>query len=270
VTTVGGNQTLEKTTTNALRVLELAGRADVPVAAGAERPLARELRVAKHVHGESGLDGPALPHPQARPVAEHAADFLAERLAPGVVLVATGPLTNVALLLERGAHPERIVLMGGSIGEGNITPAAEFNIWADPEAAERVFESGADVTMVGLDVTHQALFTPDRADRLRAGGRIGRVVAELIDFYGVFHRETYGWRGSPIHDALALAHVIRPDLLETVRCGVRVDTGGELSRGRTNVDRWGRMGWEPNANVAVEVDADGFLDLLEGRLSALG
>jgi inosine-uridine nucleoside N-ribohydrolase len=270
VTTVAGNQTLEKTTTNALRVLELAGRSDVPVAAGADRPLERELRVAKHVHGESGLDGPALPQPQAQPVAQDAAGFLAGLLAPGVVLVATGPLTNVARLLERGARPERIVLMGGSIGEGNITPAAEFNVWADPEAAARVFESGADVTMVGLDVTHKALFTPERAERLRAGGRIGRVVAELIDFYGVFHRETYGWPGSPIHDALALAYVIRPELLETIRCGVIVDTGSELGRGRTNVDRWGRMGWHPNAAVAVDVDAAAFLDLLEARLASLG
>jgi inosine-uridine nucleoside N-ribohydrolase len=268
ITTVAGNQTLEKTTTNALRVLELAGRADVPVAAGAERPLERELRVAKHVHGESGLDGPSLPAPTARPIDRHAADFLAEQLEPGVVLVATGPLTNVALVLDGGARPERIVLMGGSIGEGNITPAAEFNIWADPEAAVRVFESGAEVTMVGLDVTHRALFTPERAERLRKG-RVGAVVAELVEFYGVFHRETYGWPGSPIHDAVALAHVIRPDLLETVRCGVRIDLG-ELGRGRTNVDRWGRMGWEPNAEVAVEIDAPGFLDLLEERLASLG
>jgi inosine-uridine nucleoside N-ribohydrolase len=251
-------------------VLELAGRGDVPVAAGADRPLERELFVAKHVHGESGLDGPALPPPQAKPLAESAAELLAERLEPGVVLVATGPLTNVALLIARGARPERIVLMGGSIGEGNITPAAEFNMWADPEAAKRVFESGADVTMVGLDVTHKALFTLDRVERLRRRGRIAQVVAELIDFYGVFHRETYGWPGSPIHDALALAHVIRPELLDTVRCGVRVDTGGELSRGRTNVDRWGRMAWAPNASVAVDVDAEAFLDLLEERISALG
>jgi inosine-uridine nucleoside N-ribohydrolase len=270
ITTVAGNQTLDKTTRNALKVLELAGRTDVPVAAGADRPLRRDLQTAAHVHGESGLDGPALPPPQAKPLAESAAELLAERLEPGVVLVATGPLTNVALLIARGARAERIVLMGGSIGEGNITPAAEFNMWADPEAAKRVFESGADVTMVGLDVTHKALFTLDRVERLRRRGRIAQVVAELIDFYGVFHRETYGWPGSPIHDALALAHVIRPELLDTVRCGVRVDTGGELSRGRTNVDRWGRMAWAPNASVAVDVDAEAFLDLLEERISALG
>jgi inosine-uridine nucleoside N-ribohydrolase len=269
VTTVAGNQTLEKTTANALKVLELAGRADVPVAVGADRPLVRELFVADYVHGESGLDGPALPTPTASPVPEPAVDFLARRLEPGVVLVATGPLTNVALLLERGARPERIVLMGGAIGEGNVTPAAEFNIWVDPEAAARVFESGVNVTMVGLDVTHQALFGPDRVERLRGRGRVSEVVAELLDFFGQFHRKAYGWNGSPIHDAVAVAAVMRPDVLETIRCGVRVDTEGELGRGRTNVDRRGRMGWEPNAGVAVGIDADGFLDLLVERILSL-
>src|SRR6058998_2992684 len=205
VTTVAGNQTLEKTTANALRVLELVGREDVPVAAGAERPLERELRVAAHVHGETGLDGPALAPARGKPVEEHAADFLAERLEPGVVLVATGPLTNVALVLDRGVRPERVVLMGGAIGEGNITQAAEFNIWVDPEAAARVFESGIDVTMIGLDVTHKALLTPEHGARLAASGRVGAFVAELLAFYHRFHAEKYGWPGSPIHDAVAVA-----------------------------------------------------------------
>ena len=170
VTTVAGNQTLEKTTANAIRVLELAGRGEIPVAAGAGRPLVREPRVAADVHGETGLDGPDLPPPQAEPSPQHAVDFLAERIE-GATLVATGPLTNVALLLARypEAKPERIVLMGGAIAEGNVTPAAEFNIWADPEAAQRVFTSGLDVTMVGLDVTHKALVT--RARRPAARGR---------------------------------------------------------------------------------------------------
>jgi inosine-uridine nucleoside N-ribohydrolase len=270
VSTVAGNQTLDKTTANALRVLEFVGRADVPVAAGADRPRRRELRVAKHVHGETGLDGPALPPPTGTPIDEHAADFLARLAGLGVALVPTGPLTNVALAVERGARPERIVLMGGAIGEGNVTPAAEFNVWVDPEAAAAVFESGLDVTMVGLDVTHGALFRGERVERLRAAGRVGRFVAELFDFYGRFHRETYGWPGSPVHDALAVAAVVRPELLTTVRCGVRVDTSDGLGRGRTNVDRWGRMGWEPNANVAVDVDAGAFLDLLEERIGSLG
>jgi inosine-uridine nucleoside N-ribohydrolase len=269
VTTVHGNQTLDKTTANALRVLELAGREDVPVAAGADRPLVRELFVASHVHGETGLDGPELPPPRGHPVEQDAVDFLAERLGPGVVLVPTGPLTNVALLLDRGVRPERIVLMGGSIGLGNVTPAAEFNIWADPEAAARAFESGLDVTMVGLDVTHEALLTPERAERIRAAGRVGQVVAQLLDFYGIFHRETYGWNGSPIHDAVAVAHVIRPDLVEVAERHVAVETESELTRGRTVVDLYRRTGAEPNVKVAVAIDADGFLDLLEERIASL-
>ena len=271
VTTVAGNQTLEKTTANAIRVLELAGRAEIPVAAGAGRPLVREPRVAADVHGDTGLDGPDLPPPQADPSPQHAVDFLAERV-DGATLVATGPLTNVALLLARypEAKPERIVLMGGAIAEGNVTPAAEFNIWADPEAAQRVFTSGLDVTMVGLDVTHRALVTPAHASQLREAGRIGTVVAELLEFYGGFHRSVYGWDGSPIHDAVAVAHVIDPGLLELERLNVRIDTESELCRGRTVVDLWRRTGLEPTANVAVGIDSERFVDLLLQRLARLG
>lgn len=276
VTTVHGNQTLEKTTANAIRVLELVGRGDVPVAAGADRPLARELFVAAYVHGESGLDGPALPPPRAAPLAEHAVDFLAERVLSSpepVTLVPTGPLTNVALLLARHSEAasrlERIVLMGGSIAEGNVTPAAEFNIWADPEAAHRVFSSALDVTMVGLDVTHKALLTPEHGERLRASGRAGTMVAELLDFLSRFHRDTYGFVGSPVHDAVAVAHVVRPGLVETVERHVAVECASELCRGRTVVDLWRRTGNEPNAKVAVGIDAEGFVELLLGRLSTL-
>jgi purine nucleosidase/pyrimidine-specific ribonucleoside hydrolase len=271
VTTVAGNQTLAKTTANAIRVLELAGRGEIPVAAGADRPLVREPRVAADVHGETGLDGPDLPPPQAEPSSRHAVDFLAERVA-GTTLVATGPLTNVALLLARhpGTRPERIVLMGGAIAEGNVTPAAEFNIWADPEAAHRVFTSGIDVTMVGLDVTHKALVSSAEAEKLRAAGRIGQVVAELLDFYGGFHRATYGWDGSPIHDAVAVAHVIDPTLLKTQHVNVRIDCESELCRGRTVADIWRRTGLEPNADVAVGIDSERFVDLLQKRLARLG
>ena len=271
VTVVAGNQTLEKTTANAIRVLELARRGDVPVAVGSPRPLVREPFVAAYVHGETGLDGPDLPPPQAEPSDQHAVDFLAERLE-GATLVATGPLTNVALLLARypEARPERIVLMGGAIAEGNVTPAAEFNIWADPEAAARVFASGLDVTMVGLDVTHQALVTAAHAEQLRGAGRVGKVVAELLDFYGVFHREVYGFDGSPVHDAVAVAHVIDPTLLELQHLNVRVDCESVLCRGRTVVDVWRRSGLEPTANVAVGIDSERFLTLLLDRLSRLG
>jgi inosine-uridine nucleoside N-ribohydrolase len=271
VTTVAGNQTLEKTTANAIRVLELVGRGDIPVAAGAERPLVREPRVAANVHGETGLDGPDLPPPRGKPEGEHAVDYLAGRIA-GATLVATGPLTNLALLLARHPHarPERIVLMGGAIAEGNVTPAAEFNIWADPEAAARVFTSGIDVTMVGLDVTHQALVTHAHAEELRGAGRVGAVIAELLEFYGVFHGEVYGFDGSPVHDAVAVAHVIDPTLLETRHVNIQVDCQSELCRGRTVVDVWRRTGLEPNAQVAVGIDAERFLALLHQRLARLG
>ena len=269
VTTVAGNQTVEKTTANAIRVLELVG-ADVPVAAGAGRPLVRDPYVAAYVHGETGLDGPDLPPARRAPVEQHAVDFLAERI-DGTTLVATGPLTNVALLLARDerARPERIVLMGGAIAEGNVTPAAEFNIWADPEAAARVFSSGLDVTMVGLDVTHRALLTEEHAARLRENGRVGGVVADLLDFYGVFHKEVYDFDGSPIHDAVAVAQVIRPALLELRELNVEIDRESELCRGRTVVDVWKRTGREANARVAVGIDAGGFIDLLLERLGSL-
>jgi inosine-uridine nucleoside N-ribohydrolase len=270
VTTVHGNQTLEKTTDNALRVLALVGREDVPVAAGADRPLVRDLHVAAHVHGDSGLDGPELPERASDPVAQHAVDFLAERVTPETVLVSVGPLTNVALALERGIRPARIVLMGGAVAEGNMTPAAEFNVWADPEAAQRVFHSGVDVTMIGLDVTHAALLTPAWAERFRAAGRVGTFVAELVEFFKRYHARTYGWDGAPIHDAVALAHVFRPDLVTTERMNVEVETQSELTRGRTVADRWKRTGREPNAHVGVAIEGDAFLGLLLERIASYG
>ena len=191
-----------------------------------------------------------------------------------MTLIPVGPLTNVGLLLAR--YPDaagriaRIVLMGGAIAEGNVTPAAEFNIWADPEAAARVFTSGVDVTMVGLDVTHKALFRPADSERLGATGRVGKLAAELFAFYQQFHSAQYGWDGSPVHDAVAVAHVVRPRIVETADRGVVVDCGGELSRGRTYVDLWGRARWEPNAHVAVDIDAQGFVDFLVERLASLG
>jgi len=277
VTTVAGNQTLAKTTANALRVLEHVGREEIPVAAGADRPLVRAAHVAADVHGETGLDGPDLPPARGKPLDTHAVDFIAERLRAferPVTLIPVGPLTNIGLLLAR--HPEaaerieRVVLMGGAIAEGNVTPAAEFNVWADPEAAQRVFTSGLDVTMVGLDVTHKALLMPEHVERLRAAGRAGRFVAELFDFFHRFHEQIYGFAGSPIHDAVAVAEVIRPGIVETKRRHVAVDCASELCRGRTVVDVWRRTDRAPNANVGVGIDADAFLGLLVGRISSLG
>jgi pyrimidine-specific ribonucleoside hydrolase len=265
ILTVAGNQTVDKTTRNALKVLELAGRADIPVVRGAAAPLRRPLRTAAHVHGESGLDGPDLPEPSATPSDADPVEWL----EPGVVLVATGPLTNVARFVERGVRIDRIVWMGGAIAEGNITPAAEFNAFVDPEAAAAVFESGIDLTMVGLDVTHKALFTRAHADRLRDTGRAGRVVAELSDFFQRFHEERYGFDGSPIHDAMAVAQVIDPSLLETVHCNVEIETASRFCDGRTVVDRWHATSRTRNAHVGVDVDAPRFLDLLLDRIATL-
>ncbi|HEU0195441.1 MAG TPA: nucleoside hydrolase [Gaiellales bacterium] len=268
VTAVAGNAPLVDTTANAIRVLDHAGRPDIPVAAGAARPLLREPVAAGGTHGDTGLDGPALPAPSRQPTPEHAIDLiarLAEEASP--TLVATGPLTNVALLLAR--HPtaaerlQRIVLMGGAIGLGNVTPAAEFNIWADPEAAARVFASGLDVTMVGLDATHQALITREQNERLRSRGRSARLASELVDFYSRAHEHM---EGSPIHDAVAVAQVVQPELLELTRCHVEVDCS-PLSRGRTLVDLHGVTGRAPNASVATGIDP-GFSAFMCDRVAA--
>jgi inosine-uridine nucleoside N-ribohydrolase len=272
ITTVAGNQTLDKTTANAFRVLEFAGRTEIAVAAGADRPLVRDPFVAAYVHGETGLDGPDLPPARGKPVDRHAADFLADKIRERdgeVTLVPTGPLTNVALMLalHPDARPARIVLMGGAVAEGNVTPAAEFNIWWDPEAAARVFASGIDLTMVGLDVTHKALFTQAHVGRLT--GRVGEMVTELLGFYDRFHREVYGFDGSPIHDAVAVAQVMRPNLVETRFRNVEIDVESELCRGRTVVDLWRRTEREPNANVGVDIDANAFLELLVERINSL-
>ena len=275
VTTTYGNQTLEKTTANALRVLELAGRGDIPVASGASAPLRRELTVAAHVHGESGLDGPTLPPPSIAPASEEAVEWIAGADADAagpVTLVPTGPLTNIARYLdEHGVDGlERIVLMGGAIAEGNMTPAAEFNIWADPEAAQTVFDAPLDVTMIGLDVTHKAVTGPAVQRRLREAGSIGVFVAELVDFFTVYHRETYGWDGAPIHDAVAVAHVLRPGLVETKLRNVEVERESDLCRGRTVVDLWHRTDRPANAHVGVDLDTNAFFDLLVERIARLG
>jgi inosine-uridine nucleoside N-ribohydrolase len=270
ITTVHGNQTLEKTTDNALRVLALVGREDVPLAMGADRPLEREPHVAAHVHGESGLDGPELPSPASEPIGQHAVDFLAEHVTPETVLVPIGPLTNVALALDKGLQPARIVLMGGAVAEGNMTPAAEFNIWADPEAARRVFHSGIDVTMIGLDVTHGALLTPEWSERFRRAGRVGTFIAELVEFFKQYHARTYGWDGAPIHDAVAVAHVLRAGIVRTEHLNVEVETESDLCRGRTVVDRWHRTDRAANAQVGLEIDPVAFFELLLERIATLG
>lgn len=276
VTTVGGNSGLANTTRNALTVLEAAGRPEIPVAAGCDHPLVRPLQIGEHVHGKSGMDGPVLDPPTTSAVDDHAVDFIAATVAASpepVTIAPTGPLTNIALLLRR--HPavvdniERLVLMGGAIGLGNVTPAAEFNIWVDPEAADIVFGAGLDLTMVGLDVTHQATMGRAHGEQLRPTGQCGQLVADLLEFFVLFHQRTYGLDSSPIHDAVAIADIIWPDLLEAERFHVAVETGSELTRGRTVVDRWRVTGNHPNARVGLAIDGARFADLVVDRISSL-
>jgi pyrimidine-specific ribonucleoside hydrolase len=270
ITTIGGNSTLANTTRNALRVLALLGRMDVPVAAGPDQPLVRPLETAPQVHGVSGLDGADLPEPASEPRPEGALEFLRATLAAApapVTLIPVGPLTNTGLLLRTyPASAEKIAgisLMGGAMGAGNWTPAAEFNIWVDPEAARIVFRSGLPITMHGLDVTHKALMGLPEADRLDAvGTRVGHVFADLLRFFTRFHVEKYGTDQTPIHDAVAVAHVALPGLVTTRRYHVDVETTGDLTRGRTVVDDRGQPGEPPNVDVALDIDRAAFADLV--------
>ncbi len=270
ITTVGGNAPLAATTRNALRVLALLGRPDVPVAAGAAQPLVRSLETAPEVHGTSGLDGADLPEPVSDPRPEGAIEFLRATLAAApapVTLIPTGPLTNIALLLRTypALAPKiaRISLMGGSMGAGNWTPAAEFNIWVDPEAARIVFRSGLPITMAGLDVTHKALMGLAEADRLEAlGTRVGGVFADLLRFFTRFHIERYGTADTPIHDAVAVAHVALPGLVTTRRYHVDVAVDSDITRGRTVVDHRGQPGQAPNVDVALNIDRVAFAELV--------
>jgi len=270
ITTVGGNAPLAETTRNTLRILALLGRPDVPVAAGLASPLMRPLEIAAEVHGTTGLDGADLPEPASKVRPEGALEFLRATLEAApvpVTLIPTGPLTNIAALLL--AHPglapsiAHVCLMGGAMREGNWTPAAEFNTWVDPEAARIVFRSGLPITMVGLDVTHRALFRePDITRLLALGTPVARVFADLLHFFARFHADRYGWDGSPIHDAVAVAHVAVPGLVRTERYHVDVETTGEITRGRTVVDSRGVPGLPRNVDVAIEIDRDRFVDLL--------
>jgi purine nucleosidase len=283
ITAVAGNVPLPMTERNARKVVELSGRSDVPVHAGCERPLVRPLVIADYVHGKTGLDGYDLPEP-AMPLAEgHAVDAIVEilrRHPPGTVtLCAVGPLTNLAMAMVKAPdivpRVGEIVLMGGAIGLGNATPAAEFNIFVDPHAADVVFRSGVPIVMLGLDVTHQALVTAERLDAIRRlGTPVGRAVCGLLEFYGRYDQTMRGRLGAPLHDPCAIAWLLRPELFEARSCHVAIETQSELTMGRTVVDWQGRGrlngGAEPaNANVVDRIDADGFFSLLTERLAML-
>jgi len=275
ISAVAGNVPLNLTATNALKIVELAGRHEVPVHAGCARPLARPLVTAEYVHGETGLDGADLPQP-ATPLAEaHAVDAIIRVLRarpPGsVTLCPTGPLTNIALAMLKAPdivpRIREIVLMGGAIGLGNVTPAAEFNIYVDPHAARMVFEAGVPIVMLGLDVTHQALVTPARLDAIRAiDTPVSRAVTGLLAFYNRFDQVKEGRPGAPLHDPCVIAWLLEPSLFSGRACHVAIETAGELTLGRTVVDWSGRQGLTPNATVIDRIDADRFFALLTARL----
>ncbi|EPO8265019.1 pyrimidine-specific ribonucleoside hydrolase RihA [Raoultella planticola] len=279
ITSSAGNQTPEKTLRNVLRMLTLLQRQDIPVASGARKPLMRELIIADNVHGESGLDGPALPEPDFAPQSCTAVELMAKTLRESpqpVTIVATGPQTNVALLLN--SHPElhdkiaRIVMMGGAMVLGNWQPAAEFNIYVDPEAAEIVFQSGIPVVMAGLDVTHRAQIHGLDIERFRQlGNPVATIVAELLDFFMEYHKDAkWGFTGAPLHDPCTIAWLLKPQLFTSVERWVGVETQGKYTQGMTVVDYYFLTGNQPNTTVLLDVDREGFVDLLAARLAFYG
>lgn len=279
ITAVAGNVPLELTARNALVLVELAGRPDVPVFAGCDRPLRRDLVTAEHVHGKTGIDGADLPTPSAALQTQHAVEWMAETLlAAGereITICPVGPMTNVATVLE--AAPEaakrirEIVCMGGGFfGGGNTTPAAEFNVFVDPDAAQIVLRCGAPVTMLPLDVTHKALMTDAWINQVRAlGNRTGAAAAGMLDFYERFDVEKYGTTGGPLHDPNVIAYLLRPDLYGGRHCNVEVVTDSPLTMGMTVVDWWDVTDRSPNCQFITEVDSDGFYDLLLTLLARL-
>ncbi len=279
ITCVAGNVPLELTTRNARIVCELAGRQDVKVFAGCDRPLGRDLVTAEHVHGKTGLDGPTLPEPEMRLQDTHAVEFLIETLraepSGTVTLVPIGPLTNVATAFKTAPDivekVQEIVLMGGAyFAVGNVTPAAEFNIYVDPQAAEIVFTSGVPLTVMPLDVTHQVLVTKERNNAIRAlGTPVAEAVAQMTEFFERYDREKYGSEGAPLHDPCTIAYLIRPELFAGRHVNVEIETTSELTLGMTVADWWGVTDRAPNAQFMGSVDADGFFSLLTERLARL-
>ena len=278
ITTVAGNVPLAKTTANAQRILALTGRNEVPVHAGCARPILRPLETAEYVHGETGLNGAVLPEPPV-PIAEgHAVDVIvAEIMARPegtVTLCPIGPLTNVALAIvkEPAIVPrlKSIVLMGGAMELGNVTASAEFNIFVDPHAARVVFECGAPIVMLGLDVTHKALVTDQRLERIKAVGTpVAAACAGLLDFFNRYDKERYHIPGAPLHDPCVIAYLLRPELFRGQERRVEIETEGTHTSGRTVVDWWQRSARPPNALVITDIDDDGFFALLTERLARL-
>lgn len=279
LTAVAGNVPLDLTSRNVRIVCELCGKTDAKVYAGAGKPVARPLITAEHVHGKTGLDGPELSEPVMALQDMHAVDFIIETLMreqPGSVTLCTlGPLTNIALALEKA--PEiaprirELVMMGGGFFEGgNITPAAEFNIFVDPEAAGIVFRSGVPIVMMPLDVTHKVLTHKSRVQRIRdIGSRAAIALAEMLEFFERFDVEKYGSDGGPLHDPTVIAYLLKPELFSGRDCNVEIEIASPLTVGMTVVDWWQVTGRKHNAKVMRSIDADGFFDLLTERLARL-
>jgi purine nucleosidase len=279
ITAVAGNVPLRLTEKNARKVCELAGKPETKVYAGAIRPLVRPLVTAEEVHGKTGLNGPDLPEPKMRLRDQYAVDFIVETLmaeeAGTVTLCPLGPLTNIALALIRepkiAPRVRQIVLMGGGFFEGgNVTPAAEFNIYVDPHAADTVLKSGIPIVMMPLDVTHKALTTGKRIAAFRdLGTRVGVATAEMLEFFERFDEAKYGTDGGPLHDPCVIAFLLKPDLFEGRECNVSVETASELTMGMTVIDWWGVTKRPKNAMVMRDIDADGFFALLVERIGNL-
>lgn len=279
ITIVSGNQTIDKTVRNALRVLTFAGRTDIPVAKGAPEPLMRKLEVGGEVvHGESGLEGPTMPEPAFDLVEMSALELLIKTIEQSeekITLVPTGPLTNIAALFlvrpDLKAKIERISLMGGGAYTGNWTPAAEYNIFIDPEAASIVFNSGVPIIMAGLDVTHQAYVTRSENEILRAkGGKIAVFAAELIDYFSKYHYEVEKLPGCTIHDACAVAYLCNPEIFTGKECHVDIEVTGRLTAGTTVCDPVNYEGKEKNATVLYGVDRERFVELFIEAMGKLG
>jgi len=279
VIAVAGNVPLRRTSLNARKILELAGRSDIPVHAGCSRPMCRDLVTAEHVHGPTGLDGPSFPEPAMPLQEQHGVDYLVEtllRLEPKTVtLCMLGPLTDMAMALvkapEIAARVQRIILMGGAYFEGgNITPSGEFNIFVDPEAADVVLRSGIPIVMAPLDVTHKALMTKARLGRIGAlGNKAGLAVAGMLSFSQRFDLKKYGWDGAPLHDPCVIAYLLRPDLFQGRLINVSIETASKLTRGMTVADWWQITDRPRNATYLRDVDAEGLFELLTTRLARL-
>jgi purine nucleosidase len=279
VTTVVGNQTLPKVTRNALAVARIAGITGVPFAAGADRPLLREVENAPDIHGESGMDGPELPEPTTELDPRHAVDLIIETVMshePGTVtLVPTGGLTNIALAVRTEPRivdrVKKVVLMGGGVHVGNWSPVAEFNIAIDPEAAHIVFSAGWPVVMVGLDLTHQALATPEVAAAIAAVGTgPARFVGELLEFFGETYRNVQGFDSPPVHDPCAVAHVIDPTVVRAVPVPIAIETTGTLTLGMTVADFRSPAPADCRTSAAMELDRERFWALVVDALERIG